>query len=118
MPDDIRLSDASDEDEEFEDTEEGSERGVGESDDDFEDEDELEDVDEDDEDLDAPRGIGDDRSFTSEIGSEGGSQGDMESDRRKPRVMRGSEATTTARTDERREFDDRRAGGGVGKPRR
>lgn len=117
MPDDIRLKDAGDEDEEFEDTEEGSERGVGESDDDFDDEDELDEEEEEDEDLESPRGTSEDRSFTSEIGSEGGSQGDMEAERRKPRVMRGSEATTTARTDEQTGFDDRRAGGGVGGPR-
>ncbi len=119
MPDDIRLTGASDEDEEFEDNDEGAERGIGESDEDFDDDDDelREEEEEEDEDLDAPRGIADDRSFTAEIGSEGGSQGDTEADRRKPRVMRGSEATTTARTDEQTGFDDRKAGGGVGGPR-
>jgi hypothetical protein len=117
MPDDIRLKGVKDEDEEHEDPNEGDERGIAESDEDFDEEDEL-DEEEEDEDLDSPRGAGDDRSFTSEVGSEGGSQGDMETERRKPRIMRGSEATTTARTDERTTFHDREAGGGVGKPRR
>lgn len=118
MPDDIRLSD---QDKEFEDTDEGLERGIGESEDEFDDDDEDGDEDEEeedeDEDLDSPRGVADDRSFTSEIGSEGGSQGDIETER-KPRVMRGSEAGTTAETgDERAAFHDRQAGSGVGGPR-
>lgn len=109
MPDDIR---GRDENEDLDDLDE-QERGIGESDEDFDDED-----DSDEEDLDTPRGIPDDRSFTSEIGSEGGSQGDMEVERRKPRVMRGSEATTTAETDRRTSADDRHAGGGLNPRRR
>ncbi len=111
MPEDIPPKD---DDEEFEDTGEGSERGVGDSEDEFDDDDE---VDEDDENEDSPRGVGDDRSFTSEIGSEGGSQGDLEAERRRPRVTRGSEAGTTAETDELEAFHERRAGGGVGRAR-
>jgi hypothetical protein len=110
MPDDKR---GSRDDQELEVPEDESERGIAEDEDEFEDTDELDEDEEEDEDLDAEKDIGEDRSFTSEIGSEGGSQGDMEADRRKPRVMRGSEATTTARTDERPRFDDRHAGGGV-----
>ncbi len=52
MPDEIRRPD---QDEEFEDTNEGAERGIRESDDEFDDEDDL-DEDEEDEDLDSPRG--------------------------------------------------------------
>jgi hypothetical protein len=98
VPEDDRERGIADEEEEFEDTEEDEEEG-------------------DEEDLDLPRDLGQSRGFTSEIGSEGGSQGDLEETRRHPRVMRGSEATTTARVDERPGFDDRHAGGGVA-PRR
>jgi hypothetical protein len=105
--------------EEFEVPEDESERGIAEDEDEFEDTDELDDdEDEDDEDLKADEGLREDRTFTSEIGSEGGSQGDMEAERQKPRVMRGSEASTTARTVEQPRFDDRHAGGEVEGPRR
>jgi hypothetical protein len=72
MPDEIRLKS---DDEEFEDDTANTERGIGESDDEFDDEDEADEEDEgEDEDIDSPRGAGDDdRGFTSEIGSEGGS---------------------------------------------
>lgn len=89
--------------------EEDSERGIAEEEDEF-DEDAEEDEDEDDE-MDLPRESGAAKEFTAEIGSEGGSAGDLESSRRQPRVMRGSEATTTAGLDEERRFDDRHAGG-------
>ncbi len=94
-----------------------SERGVGEDEDDFEDEEADESDEEDEDDLDA-EGVVEDRGFTAEIGSEGGSHGDIETGRRRPGVMEGSEATTTANPDARPGFDDRRAGGGVGAPRR
>lgn len=114
MPDDTRRTA---DDEEFEVPEDESERGIAEDEEEFDDSDEL-DEDEDDEDLETEQGMGEDRSFTSEIGSEGGSQGDLEAERRTPRVMRGSEATSTARTDERPAFNDRHAGGGPEGPRR
>ena len=113
MPDDIRSRD---EHEDVDDLDE-QERGIGESDEDLDDEDEVEDE-EDEDDLDSPRGaVADDRGFTSEIGSEGGSPGERETDRRRPRVMRGSEATSTVWTNPRTSFDDRHAGGGP-QPRR
>lgn len=96
-----------------------SERGIAEDEDEFEDEDEDTDEDEEDEedDLEA-RGITSDRDFTAEIGSEGGSDGDMETERPHPGVLGGSEATTTARPDARPGFGDRQAGGGIPTPRR
>jgi hypothetical protein len=117
MPDEKRRRP---DDEEFEVPEDESERGIAEDEDEFEDADELDDEEEEDEDEDpdAEKGVGEDRGFTAEVGSEGGSQGDLEAKRRKPRVMRGSEATTTAKTDEEPRFDDRHAGGGIGGPRR
>lgn len=104
MADETRRMKSRDE-EEFEVPEDEGERGIAEDEEEFEDGDEVDEEEEED--------IGEDRSFTSEIGSEGGSQGDMEAGRPKPRVMRGSEATTTAHTDERPRFDDRHEGGGV-----
>jgi hypothetical protein len=103
--------------EEFEVPEDESERGIADDEEEFEDTDELDEDEEDEEDLEE-KGIAEDRGFTSEIGSEGGSQGDLEVERRKPRVMQGSEASTTARTDETPRFDDRHAGGGVERRRR
>lgn len=103
--------------EEFDVPEEERERGVAEEDDEFEDTEDL-DEEEDEEDIDSPKGMTSDRGFTSEVGSEGGSQGDLETRRRKPRVMQGSEATTTAEADRRSDRHDRRAGGGPEGPRR
>jgi|WetSurMetagenome_2_1015567.scaffolds.fasta_scaffold87912_1 hypothetical protein len=106
-----------DEDEEFED-EGAQERGVGETGDEFDDDEDLDEENEEDEDENlASAAIETDRQATAEIGSEGGSQGDLEAERRTPRVMRGSEATTTGVADERDDLVDRRAGGGVGRPR-
>lgn len=113
MPDGRRLPD-----DEYQNQDDEQERGIGDDEEEeFDDTDDLDEEDEEDEDLDPPRGIGEDRGFSSEIGSEGGSQGDMEVERRS-RVMRGSEATTTAMTDQDRGFHDRHAGGGVPRSRR
>jgi hypothetical protein len=96
-------------DEEFHVPEEERERGIADDDDEeFEDTEELDEEDQDDDEV---KGLARERGFTGEIGSEGGSRGDLETERQK-RVMRGSEATTTARIVEQRRFSDRHAGGG------
>ncbi|HSK10611.1 MAG TPA: hypothetical protein VK911_13610 [Vicinamibacterales bacterium] len=97
-------------DEEFEDQPRGA------------DEDEFEDVDADEEDLDeAEPGDEDiraedttttDRRFTAEVGSEGGSGGDIEVARDRPAPLTGSEATTTGKPDHNPSFPDRQKGPG------
>ena len=92
-------------------------RGVADNED-FE---EVEELDEDieDEDIDNPLGKEDQppseeapprggRGFTGEVGSEGGSGGEMEVKRDRRRALRGSEATTTAATGEDTSFHHRR----------
>ena len=94
-------------------------RGIADNED-FE---ELDDLDDDleDEDIDNPLGREDqppseapppegERGFTGEVGSEGGSAGDIEVERR--RTLRGSEATATAETDDAATLRDRRKGRG------
>lgn len=84
------------EDEEIEFPDEEPERGIADEDEDeFDDTDDLEEDEEDDEDLDPKGG---DRGLSSEVGSEGGSEGGLQFERRRPRVTRGSEATTPVRT--------------------
>ena len=60
---------------------------------------EFEDIDTEDEDLDEDvideEASGQDRHFTAEIGSEGGSPGDLEERRAQSGIVRGSEATET-----------------------
>lgn len=69
-----------------------------EGDEEFEDDDDVEGEDEDlDEDIVDEEASGADRSFTNEIGSEGGSAGDLELRRAQAGVSRGSEATETGR---------------------
>ena len=67
---------------------------------------------------DAEEALTHDRAFTTEVGSEGGSQGDMEVEEPRPRVLGGSEATTTGTSRQNPGFDDRHAGGGVPPGRR
>jgi hypothetical protein len=79
----------------------------------FDEEEDFEDEEEElDEDLDTERGAMD-RNFTAEIGSEGGSQGDLEKEQRRPHVTRGSEASSTALPADVPSFHDRHAGGGM-----
>ncbi len=69
-----------------------------EGDDEFEEDDDIEGEDDDlDEDIVDEEASGEDRSFTGEIGSEGGSAGDMELRRPRAGAVRGSEATETGR---------------------
>ena len=116
MADELKLK--SDEDE-FEVPEDEGERGIAEDEDDFDEEEDLDEEDEEEtgEDRGFSADIGDDRSFTAEIGDEGGSQGDMETARELPRVTKGSEATTTAVSNEEPRFEDRHEGGGTEGPR-
>ena len=90
------------------------ERGV--SDEEFEDAEEDLDEDEEeeseDDDLNVGRDLAGDAAFTGEVGSEGGSRGDVEVERQRPRVMRGSESTTTGTPDEDTTFRDRKSGPG------
>jgi len=99
-----------DEDPLFEEQERGS--AHEESEDAHEDEDQDEDQEEDDQDLNAERDLIGDVGFTGEVGSEGGSGGDVEVERRRPRVVRGSESTTTGTPDEGITFKDRKSGPG------
>ncbi len=70
----------------------------GSSDDEFEEDDDIEGEDDDlDEDIVDEEASGGDRSFTHELGSEGGSAGDLELRRARAGVVRGSEATETGR---------------------
>ncbi len=66
-----------------------------------EDDEQFEDVDTEDEDLDEDvideEASGQDQHFTAEIGSEGGSAGDLEERRAQSGIARGSEATETGR---------------------
>ncbi len=66
-----------------------------------EDDDRFEDIDTEDEDLDEDvineEAAGQDDHFTDEIGSEGGSTGDLEERRAQSGIVRGSEATETGR---------------------
>ncbi len=80
-----------------------------------EDDDQFEDVETEDEDLDEDvldeEAAGQDRAFTAEIGSEGGSAGDLEEHRAQSGIAHGSEATETGRPSSRTsELRDRRAG--------
>lgn len=85
----------------------------GRADDDFEDPDDIdEDEEADDEDLEAERDLISDATYTGEIGSEGGSRGDVEVERKRPRVMQGSESTTTGTPDQGGDFRDRKSGPG------
>ncbi|RPJ63257.1 MAG: hypothetical protein EHM24_24665 [Acidobacteria bacterium] len=86
----------------------------GSADEEFEDaeEDLDEEDDADDEDLNVERDLISDVGFTSEVGSEGGSRGDVEVERKRPRVMRGSESTTTGEPDQDPTFRDRKSGPG------
>lgn len=87
------------------------ERGVG--DDEFEDaEDEDEEEEIDDEDLNVGGDWIGDAEFTGEVGSEGGSRGDVEVERKNPRVLSGSESTTTGTADQSSSFRDRKSGPG------
>src|SRR5512146_2431584 len=86
-------------DEAFEDTE------------DLDEDEEADDLDEDIRDEEASAGAPD-RSHTSEVGSEGGSPGDIEVERDRRPLTRGSEATTTARPKRETTFNDRPAGKG------
>jgi hypothetical protein len=94
-------------------------RGVADNED-FE---EVDDLDEEleDEDLDDPKGraIDEDepspgeRGYTGEVGSEGGSRGDIEVDRNRPGTLGGSEATSTiSHADDEAGFGDRQKGPG------
>jgi hypothetical protein len=80
-----------------------------------EDDEQFEDVDTEDEDLDEDvideEASGQDHHFTAEIGSEGGSTGDLEERRAQSGIVRGSEATETGRpSSDAWETRDRRAG--------
>ena len=88
------------------------ERGSG--DEEFEDaeEDLDEEEDADDDDLTVERDLVSDVGFTGEVGSEGGSRGDVEEERKRPRVMRGSESTTPGTPDQDSTFRDRKSGPG------
>ena len=90
------------------------ERERGSADEEFEDADEdLDEEDEsEDEDLSVERDLISDAGYTGEIGSEGGSRGDVEVERKRPRVMRGSESTTTGTPDQDSTFRDRKSGPG------
>ncbi len=97
--------------EEQRDLDEQDVRDVGED----EDDDEFEDIESEDEDLDEDvideEAAGQDRAFTAEIGSEGGSAGDLEERRAQSGIARGSEATETGRPSSRvSELRDRRTG--------
>ena len=70
---------------------------VEDDDDEFEEDDEVEGEDDLDEDIIDEEASGQDRTFTSEIGSEGGSAGDKELRRPRAGVVRGSETTETGR---------------------
>ncbi len=99
--------------EEQRDLDEQDVRDVGEGEE--EDDDQFEDIESDDEDLDEDvideEAAGQDRAFTAEIGSEGGSTGDLEERRAQSGIARGSEATETGRPSSRvSELRDRRAG--------
>jgi len=72
--------------------------------------DEEEDADE--EDLSVERDLISDATFTGEVGSEGGSDGDVEVERKRPRVTRGSESTTTGVPETDSTFRDRKSGPG------
>ncbi len=76
---------------------------------------EFEDVDTEDEDLDEDEideeASGQDRHFTAEMGSEGGSTGDLQERRAQSGIIRGSEATETGRPSSNAwKTRDRRAG--------
>ena len=75
-------------------------------------EEDMEEDEEEDEDLDVERDLISDADFTGEVGSEGGSRGDVEVERRRPRVMRDSESTTTGTPDTESRFRDRKSGPG------
>ncbi len=82
--DDQPVRDRTDEDEEFEDI-------------DTEDEDESFEDEGDEDVVDEERSMPQDRNFTAEIGSEGGSRGTLETERDEAGISRGSEATETGR---------------------
>lgn len=65
-----------------------------------------------------PADLRKDRPFTSELGSEGGSQGALQVEEDHQRIGPGSEATTTATSPTPGQFDDRDADGGVPPGRR
>jgi len=90
------------------------EKERGSADEEFEDaeEDLDEEEDADDDDLNVERNLISDVGFTGEVGSEGGSRGDVEVERKRPRVMRGSESTTTGTPDQDSTFRDRKSGPG------
>ncbi len=86
-----------------------------------EEDEEYEDVDTEDEDesdeemdedvIDEEQAMPEDRDFTAEIGSEGGSPGDLQTARRQAGVARGSEATETGRPGGGSRREERRPGG-------
>ncbi len=86
-----------------------------------EDDEEFEDVETEDEDesdeemdedvIDEEQALPEDRDFTAEIGSEGGSRGDLQTARNHAGMARGSEATETGRPSGDRRREERRPGG-------
>ncbi len=93
----IRDRTGEEEDEEYEE--------VDSEDEDDSDEDMDEDI------LDEEQAMPEDRDFTAEIGSEGGSRGDLQMARNKAGIARGSEATETGRPSPDSRHRERRPGG-------